>query len=496
MIPVARYAPDLPQPSARVTNYVNNVTPRSISYGPVLAPVEQGDALDARCQGAGSFEGSDGIKYTFACDATKIYLWDGSAWDDVSRTVGGAYATPPEGRGVFIQFATDSIIFLNGIDDPQVFTLGSSSNFTALGGSPDVARYGAVCRDILMLGHLDTNVQGLQNSDYFNAAEYTLGAADDQNLPNSGRVTGLVGGQYIVAFQQRRINLVSPTGAIPAFQVDPISEERGCVIPGSIANFEQTIFFAANDGFYRLDGGQQLTPIGNDEVDKEFWNNVNPSYLERVTSTVDPRNKLYLISFPTTNSVDGTPDRTLVYNWGSTGEIRWASWDFGVELLFFMYAELSLSLEDYSTLYPDLDDPDNPSLDSEELTGNPIPKLACFTTDHKLAFFSGAQLAWTVDTVEAELIPGRRANVNGVRSVASGTNTLTVALGTRNRVNDAVTFGSGVAQNAFGVHPFRANARYVRARISGLSGGGEGGDSMEDVQGISTEDLIADGGGR
>jgi hypothetical protein len=488
MIRVARYAPDLPQPSAQVTDYVMNVNPGSISYKPVLAPVEQGNALGARAQGAGSFEGEDGTKYTFAGDATKLYLWDGSAWNDVSRLVGGAYTIPAEGRWSFIQFATQFVIASNGIDATQVFTLGSSTNFTALSNAP-IARYLAVCRDILMLAHLDTNVQGIANSDYFDATEYTLGASDDQDLPNSGRVTGLVGGQYIVGFQQRRINLISPTGAIPAFQIDPVSEERGCVVPGSIANFQQAIFFAANDGFYRLDGGQQLTPIGNDEVDKEFWNNVNQSYLERVTATVDPRNKLYLISFPSTNSVDGTPDRTLVYNWGSTGDIRWASWNFGVELFFFMYAELSLTLEGYSAIYPDLDDASNPSLDSEELTGNPIPKLACFTTDHKLAFFSGAQLAWAVDTVEAELIPGRKANINGVRAAVSGASTLTVALGTRNRVNDAVTFGSGVSQNAFGEHPFRANARYVRARLSGAAN-----DSTEDIQGIDV--MVADGGGR
>jgi hypothetical protein len=488
LIPVARYAPDLPQPAALVTNYVNNVIPGSISYKPVQALVEQGDALDARCQGAGSFEGEDGVKYTFAGTGTKLYLWNGSTWQDVSRLAGGAYTLPAEGRWSFIQFATLFVIASNGIDATQVFTLGSSTNFTALANAP-IARYLAVCRDILMLAHLDTNVQGIANSDYFDATEYTLGASDDQDLPNSGRVTGLVGGQYIVGFQQRRINLISPTGAIPAFQVDPVSEERGCVVPGSIANFQQAIFFAANDGFYRLDGGQQLTPIGNDEVDREFWGNVNQSYLERVTATVDPRNKLYLISFPSTNSVDGTPDRTLVYNWGSTGDIRWSSWDFGVELFFFMYAELSLTLEQYSALYPDLDDPANPSLDSEELTGNPIPKLACFTTDHKLAFFSGAPLAMTVDTVEAELSPGRRANINNVRPVVSGSSTISVALGLRNLVNDAVTFGSPVNQNAFGECPFRSNARYARARITVAANG-----SVEDVQGIDV--TVADGGGR
>jgi hypothetical protein len=52
-----------------------------------------------------------------------------------------------------------------------------------------------------------------------------------------------------------------------------------------------------------------------------------------------------------------------------------------------------------------------------------------------------------------------------------------------------VTFGSGVSQNAFGEHPFRANARYVRARLSGAAN-----DSTEDIQGIDV--MVADGGGR
>ncbi|HVR67420.1 MAG TPA: hypothetical protein VMT98_12310, partial [Verrucomicrobiae bacterium] len=54
------------------------------------------------------------------------------------------------------------------------------------------------------------------------------------------------------------------------------------------------IFNRDNPGFYALAGAQQLRGIGQNKVDRFFWNDVNQSHLHRISSAVDPVNKLYV----------------------------------------------------------------------------------------------------------------------------------------------------------------------------------------------------------
>lgn len=480
--PVAPYRPDSPRYNSGASGLARNCLPLTDqSYGPLPSLVEQGNALTARCQGASAFRGEDGTVVNFAGDATKLYLWDGTAWNDVSRLVGGAYATPAEGRWVFIQFE-NYVVALNGVDADQVWTIGSSSNFVALstlGDTPVVARYAAVCQSILMLGHTATNVQGTVNSDFFNIGEWTAGtgAADDQDLPNSGRITGMTSGQYINIFQERRITLATPTKSIPAFQYDPVSEERGCVVPGSIASFQQTTFFIANDGFFRLDGGQALTPIGDKEVDREFWDNVDQNYLYRVTATVDPRRKLYICAFPDGAATSGNPNRMLIYNW-SNRELRWTTTDFGVDVLFFMLASLGYNMDNMDGVYPNLDTMSISSLDSELLNGSPIPKLAAFTSNKKLAFFEGSNYAATVDSVEQSR--GGRGRFDVAIPMIEGTSVApTISIGVRDKLNDAVSFDTAVSPNTYNECFFRKSAKFLRARMTTSLG-----DSWTHIRGI------------
>jgi len=157
VIPFAEYAPDRPTLESSTTGYVNNVIPLSSSYGPIKDLSLIGSALDARCQGAASFRGEDGTIVTFAGTATKLYLWDGSNWDDVTRSM-DPYATAPEGRWTFTLFG-NVVIANNGIDEPQAWTIGSSSLFADLAGSPPVARYCATIRDdFVVLAHLSSNI--------------------------------------------------------------------------------------------------------------------------------------------------------------------------------------------------------------------------------------------------------------------------------------------------------------------------------------------------
>ena len=82
-------------------------------------------------------------------------------------------------------------------------------------------------------------------------------------------------------------------------------------------------------------------------------------------------------------------------------------------------------------------------------------------------FFSGANLAATIETGDNQLVPGNRALLRGLRPLVEGsTVTPSLTVGKRNNLYDAITYGSATAVNAYGFCNARVNGRYHRARIT------------------------------
>ncbi len=465
VIPFPNFAPDRPALESGIVPFISNVRPKNEQgYGPLRTLATTGDALTARCQGARSFRGTDGTIETFAGDATKLYRWTGSTWADVSKV--GGYLTPDEGRWTFEQFGT-YVYAANGVDSMQVWTLGSSSAFADAAGAP-VARYLATVRDFLFAAHLAADTQASQWSAQFDSTAWTGNQADSQSFPNLGRLTGIVGGQYPVLFQEHGITLGTYVGPDNIFQFDNISLETGCIVPGSIAHVEQTVVFIGKDGFYRIDGGQAIRNIGDGVVDDYFWDNVDLDNLHRVWAAFDVRKKDYYITFPTSTATMGTNNRTLIYN---LTRDRWGQMEStGFDVLFQMFSDLSIDLDtDIDVADQDLDGAGLPSLDSEIFFGSNVPKLAAFSSDKLVGFFAGDTMEALIDTEEAQLASGRRAFVSMVRPIVDG-GTLAVALGTRDRPNDTMTVGSYVAQNNSGECLFRSAARQHKARLKIAAG--------------------------
>lgn len=467
MIGFSEFAPDQPRLDSAASGHVLNVVPATAqSYGPMpdLAPI--GNALDARCQGAASFRGPDGTILNVAGDATKLYRWDGTSWNDITRS-SGVYSTAADQGWSFAQFGKFAVA-ANGIDRPQIFDITLGGQFSDLTAAPLGARFVSTVRDFVMVGQKADDQSAVQWSALNDLNNWTIGVdqADEQHFPDGGSVTGVVGGQYAIIFQETAIRRGTYVGPDLIFQFDPISTERGCAVPGSIASYQQLVFFLAADGFFMLAGGESERAIGNQKVDEWFWANVNQDYLHRVSAAIDPSRKLYIIAFPSTDSSDGTPDAQLLYNWTID---RWSLARVGLSVLCRMMSKLGYTLDGLDTDFPDLDAMPL-SLDSALLTGSPLAQLAAFGTDRRMAFFEGPNLAAEIDTVEAEIAPGRRSFVQSVRPAVDG-GLLTVQIGARDRQNDPVTWQPPVAQNQAGECPQRSAARFHRARVAIAAGG-------------------------
>jgi hypothetical protein len=368
------------------------------------------------------------------------------------------------------------VIATNGVDPMQQWSIGTSAAFastvstSASTDASPLARYIATVRDFLFAGYLSTNRAAVRWSEQFNYKSWRTGTnqSDEQELPDNGAVTGIVGGQYGLVFQQHGINLFSYVGPDLIFQRDLVAEDRGCMAPGSLASIEQTAFFWDADGFYRIDNGQTVSPIGQQRVDETFGADVNPSFLYRIRSAIDHDNKLYYVTYPSRASVTGVPDSMLVYNFSID---RWAKLGFGADVLWNMFASLGLTLEQLDTPYPDLDAM-GPSLDSEIFQSSPIKTFAAFTSTPKLAFFEGDALQAVIDSIEAETNPFGQAEIDRIIPFVDG-GTIACLLGRRNRLNDTMTFSAQSDQDSFGDIYFREPpARLHRARIVWTPGEG------------------------
>ncbi|MGE0116819.1 MAG: hypothetical protein AB7S71_14865 [Dongiaceae bacterium] len=476
MIPIGAWQPDLPDFENPGALEAKNVIPDAAGYRPLPSLVATVGAMSARVQGAVLARGQSGAVANFAADAAKLYRWDsaGVAWDDVSRTAGGPYSTPADGGWSFAQFG-DLVIAVNGVDAPQKFAIGSAATFAALDGTPPVARFVATVRDFVVMGRLSGLAQrvhwsGINNAETWASSQATQ--ADFQDLPDGGYVMGIVGGEYGLVFQERSIKRMTYVGVPAIFQFDEIARGTGTPAEGSIARHEDTAFFLSDDGLMALDGARGLRAIGHHRVDRHFWNDVNQTYLHRISAAIDPVNKLYVVSYPGPGSdfTGGTPNRLLIYNWAAD---RWSRADVEMEMIHQAASQAGYTLDGLDAYLPNLDGLPF-SLDNRVWTGSGRLLLAAFTTAHQIGFFNGANLAATVDTGEAQLVPGRRALLRSVRPLVDGagasSSSVSVRAGTRNRTVDPVSFDAPAPMNASGRCPVRANGRYLRARIEVAAG--------------------------
>lgn len=478
-VPFGSFSPDRAPFGNTGSTVALNVIPRAGGFRPLPGLTTFSDALTARCQGAFFATDSSGNVYGFAGDATKLYRLTGgsTAWDDATRTSGGAYSTPATGIWSAAKFGND-VLMTNFADDIQAYTIGSSSDFAALAGSPPKAKYLAVIGDFVVAGFLNVGgtiyperIQWCAIRDHTSWPTPGTDAArvvqaDRQDLfGEGGWVQGLAGGlsgANGAILQERALWRMIYTGPPTIFSIDQVEGGRGTPAPSSIAQIGGTIFYLGEDGFYRFDGQSSL-PIGAERVDQTFFDTVDVSYYDRVSASVDPVRKLIIWAYPT-SSADGTPNRQLIYNWQLN---EWSEGDLDLQM---MMRSLTFGVDldtDLNASETGADDDSWPSLDSRFWTGG-RPGLAAFDTSNQLAFFTGPSPAAAVETGEFELMPGRAGLINNVWPLVDangGAPGITAQVRHRYRLGDMPTAAQAYAQTAKGHCYARSRGRYFRVRV-------------------------------
>lgn len=471
LVPFGEYTPDLPDYLNSGATVALNVVPLTTkSYGPFRQLKTVTSALTASCRGAIGAKDYAHTITVFAGDTTKLYKLNALTWSDVSRTP--SYTIGEESYWQFVQYG-QRVIAVSLNTNIQSFLLQTDTNFSDLSADAPQAESIAVIRDFVMVGSTYDSVDGYTPNQAWwcaidNPASWptpgtsaaTAVQSDKQIIPEGGAIQGIIGavaGSDGAIFLEESIYRVTYVGSPIIFQFDRVEKLRGTRIPGSIINAGISAFYLGVDGFYAFDG-LQSTPIGNEKVDKTFFDDFDQTYFYRVFSALDVINKQVMWAYPGAGNTGGFPNKIIIFNWVTN---RWSLVEQNLEYFF----------RDYSVGYTlDQLDPFGTmetlpySLDSRKWQGGTI-LLSGFDLDHKFGGFDGDILSATLETGEFDGGNGQRAFITGVRPVVDG-GVSSISIGKREQLGATINYSTPTTAGVDGVCPQRTSSRYNRARVT------------------------------
>ena len=460
MIPFSEWRPDVADYNGQHSKYILNALPRGDGYGPVKDFSAYTAALPAACRGFFRALDDDGSVVTFAGTSAKLYKLDNTdfTWDDVSVGAGTYTALPTTGQWQFEQFGL-VVIAVQANAAPQAFTLGTSSAFAALGGSPPNAAYVKAVGRFLVLSGLTSNPYRIHWSGLNAITTWTSGvtSSDYQDLPDGGIVRGVAGGEYGLIFQDAAIRRMTyAPGSDYIFEIDRLSDDMGLLAPYSLVRAGASAFFRAAQGFYQIDGTGQIVPIGKERLDRTFQSEYDAANPQLFIGASDPRNSRVFWCYKTQANSTSTFDYLLCYDYQLQ---RWSKIELQGEYLA-SFAQSGLTLDGLDIINASVDDMD---LSLDDIAPASSPELAIVNTAHKLGYFGGDNLEATMDTAEQTAEP-KRMYVQGVRPITDAS-TVYGSITKRERQADSVTYSTETAANTQGICPQRASTRYARARV-------------------------------
>jgi hypothetical protein len=491
------YLPDLPEYENPGTAEVVNAVPVGRHYQSLPGPQQVTDAdLTERVQGAVSLRDADGTVFSFAGSASKLWQMDGADWEEVSRTSGGAYTTGIDERWQFAQFGRNALA-TNLIDPIQMFLMGTDTDFSALTGSPPKARYMDVVREFLVLGNTVDGVSGEvphrvqwspQGDPGASWASSSVTQADYQDLDaTKGWIKQVVGGEYGVIFQERAITRMTYVGSPLVFQFDEVESDRGTHAPGSVVKVGNIIYYIGTDLRFYAFNGSQSTPVGANQVDQTFQNDVDREFLDRITAFEFPGLPIICFAYSGTRAGgSGQISDMLLFNrlTGNWGRVRFGFLQpYGSQFFDQLHVAYvpGYTLEQLDAISSSLDAL-GISLDSQAWTGGQrvIAAFSNGSTGSSPASLwylnNAAHYTARLVTKRVQPYPGQRSVVLRYRPIVEGIRSggemdISTAILSHDTVwKNAEAVAGGGAPNSDGdvrTRSFSANYHQIRAQIAG-----------------------------
>jgi hypothetical protein len=432
-----------------------NVYSKLVGYGALPTVVDYSLAASENLNNVVAGKTTAGATLVFAGGSTKLFKLDAAdlSLDNVSKS--GNYTTPTDQRWRFTQFG-NVIIAANGQAKIQGYNLNSASLFADLSADAPDARYVTVVRDFVVSGHQTSYYNRVQWSALGDESSWATSAttqADFQDIPDGGSIVGVTGGEYGLILMDRSIHRMSYVGSPLVFQFDNISRNLGCYEANSIIQYGGTTFFLGDDGFYACDG-QQIIPIGNEKINRFFFDNVDEGTLYLMSAAVDPTKKLIIWAYASNSSA--TADSLLIYNFQTQ---RWTSGTTTVDRIA-STSTPAVTLEGMD-VYGNLDTILT-TFDSRLWLGGRLQLAG--VDGAKIVTFSGANATAYIETGDIE-VPGATSSITLVKPTVEG-GSGSVALLSRRLLTESTVFGSQTAADAENRVSVRGIGRYHRLQLT------------------------------
>jgi hypothetical protein len=447
------WMPDQPSVSGALTD-AKNVVSQAIGYGPFPAPVTFSTSNAAEdLTSLYAAKQPNGDTALFAAGLTKIYTVSGVGAITQVKT---GMTTANADRVRFTQFGK-TVISCNNADKLQAWTLGTSTSFADLSATAPIAKFITVVRDFVVCANTFETTQQQYRvrwsaiNDETDWTENVNTQSDYQDIPDGGQIVGIRGGEFGLIFLERAIHRMTYVGTPFIFQFDNISRGKGCMVAGSIAQYQGVTFFLSDDGFYLCDG-QNITAIGAEKVDRYFLDNVSDSDFGTMSAAVDPIRKLVIWNY---KNVSGGRS-LLIYNFKTQ---KWTYGDAGTDYLS-EASTSSVTLEQLDSISGSIDALTS-SLDSRLFVGGKYFLGGTLAT--RVMSFTGANQTAVISTGDLDI--GANSVVTLARPIVDN-GSATVAIASRTLLNQGVNFNTAVAASSENRVPLRSAGRYHRLKVT------------------------------
>lgn len=443
------WLPDQPA-TVESLRVAQNIVPLPVGYGAFPASVNYSNAASETL--LRTFAAKFGsTTQLFAAGGSKLFKFNPATLnlDNVSKT--GGYSALDWSM---VQYG-NSVLAANNAQKIQFLTLGGvSSTFDDASTNAPVAKYLTIVRDFVVAANLDagTNANMVKWSDIDDFTNWTSGGAsqsDFQVIADGGNITGITGGEFGLVLLERALVRMTYVGSPYFFQFDVLTRNLGCMEGGSVAQYGNVTYFLSDNGFYSCDG-TTIEAIGDGKIDKYFFANFNINLIETMSAAVDPVKKIVVWNYP---NISGGRS-LLIYNYQVK---KWSQAE-TISDTIASVATAGFTLEDLN-IFGTLDSLTT-SLDDRLWAGGKF--LLAGTTGSKISTFTGANLTAQITTSDIE--QGYNSVVTLARpQIDNGS--CSVAVASRKRLNDTITFGSQVTASSEDRIPLRSYGRYHRFNV-------------------------------
>jgi len=451
-ITFGEWMPDQSGISGALTD-AKNVVSQAIGYGPFPTPVSFSSAAAENLTSLYAAKAPSGSTVFFTAGLSKIYTVGGSG---TLTQINTGLTTGSSDRVRFTQFGK-SVIITNNADKLKSYVLGTSSTFAEIAATAPIAKYITVVRDFVVVANTyESSVQQQYRvrwsaiNDETDWVENVNTQSDYQDIPDGGQIIGIRGGEFGLILLERSIHRMTYVGTPFIFQFDNISRNKGCMVAGSIAQYQGITFFLSDDGFYMCDG-QQVIAIGAEKVDRFFLTDANETEYSTMSTAIDPVRKLVIWNY---KSVDATR-KLMIYNFATK---KWTYGDANTDYL----GEASsgaVTLEELDSISGSIDALTT-SLDSLLYVGGKYFLGGTYGT--RVYSFTGSNLTGNISTGDIDV--GANSVVTLARPIVdNGSGSISVA--SRKLLNESVTYGTSTAADSENRVSLRSAGRYHRLNL-------------------------------